>query len=375
MDEQRDGAMSRARLGLQFYARCAREAWRRSWDAANAIPPVLGLLVLYGGARLGGVDLSFSIPGVGEYGALIGTGLFIAAAWLVVFLVQFVLAPPRLHARLEAELVALERRRALPRITPALLPAPALMSGPPSDELEMTRPFHGAPPAEDSLPAPVREEAPVVGPLTPPSAVTPTPLHLNGEESLTPTIAVRERAPREKRRAEGLQVRLLDQIHETAVDTTGARLPGCRAYTARVANRGDKRARRCQLFFVNATHVQVVSGPFDLGPGEHRDLPVLRVIDEADEPHALLYFLDGETWAVADGQAAWLPEPGRFKVKVLSANATEAALDVALACSAGTPLAWTLVEAADVVEAAPKDAPKAGRKRAAWAAAEPVAGD
>ena len=187
-------------------------------------------------------------------------------------------------------------------------------------------------------------------------------------------VAVRERAPREKRQRKSLQVRLHDQVFETAVDTTGARLPASRAYVARIANRGDKRVRRCQLFFVNATHVQVVSGPFDLGPGEHRDLPVLRVIDQADEPHALLYFLDGETWAVADGQAAWLPEPGRFKVKVLSANAPEAALDVALACSAGTPLAWTLVEAADV-EAAPKEAPKAGRKRTAWAAAEPVAGD
>ena len=93
------------------------------------------------------------------------------------------------------------------------------------------------------------------------------------------------------------------------------------------------------------------------------------------EAYAFHSSLDGETWDVADGQAAWLPEPGRFKVKVLSANAPEAAIDVALACSAGTPLAWTLVEAANGVEAAPKDTSKAGRKRAAWAAAEPVAGD
>jgi len=190
-----------------------------------------------------------------------------------------------------------------------------------------------------------------------------------------PPLAVREHAPREKRRHDGLQIRLHDQVAETdAVDTTGARLPASRAYVARVANRGDRRVRRCQVFFCNPTHIQVVSGPFDLAPGEQRDLPVLRVIDEADEPHALLYFLDGETWDVADGQAAWLPEPGRFKVKVLSANAPEAALDVALACSAGTPLAWTLVEAEDVAEA-----PKAGRRRAARAAAgvvaEPFAGD
>jgi hypothetical protein len=381
VDEQRDGAIGRARQGPHFYARCAREAWRRSWDAANAIPPVLGLLVLYGGARLGGLDLSFSVPGAGEYGALIGTGLFIALAWLAVFLVQFVLAPPRLHARLEAELLALARRRALPSGRAAVLPAPALMSGPGAFGSAQARgprsDEHEAPAATPllALPAPVREEAPVVVPLTPPARVTAPPPPMTGEE--LPVVA-REREPREKRPREGLQIRLHDQVYETAVDTTGARLPASRAYMARIANRGDKRVRRCQLFFVNPTHVQVVSGPFDLGPGEHCDLPVLRVIDQADEPHALLYFLDGETWAVADGQAAWLPEPGRFKVKVLSANAPEAALDVALACSTSTPLAWTLVEAADV-DREREAAPKAGRKRSAWAgggvAVEPSAGD
>ena len=72
-----------------------------------------------------------------------------------------------------------------------------------------------------------------------------------------------------------------------------------------------------------------------------------------------------------------LPEPGRFKVKVLSANATGGGTRRAARRSAGTPLAWTLVEAGEG-EAAPKEAPKAGRKRAAWAAdvaMEPVAGD
>jgi hypothetical protein len=360
VDEQRNGTASAARQGLQFYARCAREAWRRSWDARNAILPVVGLLVLYGGARLRGLDLSFSIPGAGDYGALIGTGLFVALAWVAVFLVQFVLAPPRLHAWLEAALRApTARRRAVSIAAAVVLPAAAPVV---------------------ALPAPVHEEATVPPPLTPPSRVTAPPPPMTGEGLLT--VAGREPEPLPVRQHPPLDVHLLDQIHETAVDTTGAPLPAARAYVARVANRGDRRVRRCQIFFCNPTHIQVVSGPFELGPGEHRDLPVLRVIDQADEPHALLYFLDGETWAVADGQAAWLPEPGRFKVKVLSADAPEAALDVTLACSAGTPLAWTLVEAApmdrDVAEAAPTEAPKRGRKRAAWAPSgivEPVAGD
>ena len=177
MGEQRE-AISAAQQGLQFYARCAREAWRRSWDAANAIPPVLGLLVLYGGARLGGLDLSFSVPGAGEYGALIGTGLFIALAWLAVFLVQFVATPPRLQARLEAELVALERRRALPGGTPALRPAPAPLSGPGAFGATQARgprsDEHAAPPAIVALPAPIREVA-VEMALTPPSVVRPPP--------------------------------------------------------------------------------------------------------------------------------------------------------------------------------------------------------
>ncbi len=343
MGEQRDGSIGGARHGLHFYARCAREAWRRSWDAANAWPPITALLVLYGGARLAGLDLSF--PGDTEYGALIGTGLFIAVAWAAVFLVQFVLAPPRLCARLDAELLALARRTAsLPLVQPA---APIV-----------------------ALPAPIQESAPVLLPLTPPSRVTAPPPPYRASEG----ASTREESPL-RPALPPIEVRLHDQVYETAaVDTTGERLPASRAYVARVVNRGDKPVRRCQLFFGNPTHIQVVSGPFDLAPGAHRDLPVLRVIDESDEPHALLYFLDGETWAVADGQAAWLPEPGRFKVKVLSANAPEALLAVTLARSAGTPLAWTLVEAADTAEA-----PTTVRKRSAWAVsdavAEPSAGD
>jgi hypothetical protein len=51
---------------------------------------------------------------------------------------------------------------------------------------------------------------------------------------------------------------------------------------------------------------------------------------------------------------------------------------VALACSAGTPLAWTLVEALPET-APPEKAPKAARKRRGWTATdvvvEPGSGD
>jgi len=166
-----------------------------------------------------------------------------------------------------------------------------------------------------------------------------------------------------------IDVRLHDQIYETtAVDSTGDRLPASRAYRARVSNHSDQTVHRCQLFFCNPMNIQVVSGPFDLAPGEHRDLPALRVIDEADEPRALLYFLDAETWHVAQGQAAWLPEPGLFKMKVLSANAPPSALEVKLVHDAQMPFAWTLVEATKSDKA-----PRAGRMPSVWASSDSVA--
>jgi hypothetical protein len=201
-----------------------------------------------------------------------------------------------------------------------------------------------------------------LGPPNPPSPGLPLPDMQS--EPHTPAPRPARRVPRPIRPA--IDVRLHDQIHETtAIDTTGDRLPTSRAYMARIANHGDQTIRRCQLFFCNPMHIQVVSAPFDLAPGEHRDLPALRVIDDADEPHALLYFLDAETWHVAQGQAAWLPEPGDFKVKVLSANAATAALDVKLSCSTGAPLAWTLVEVTDAEKAL-----KAGRRPSIWTAAD-----
>ena len=249
----------------------------------------------------------------------------------------------------------------------------APFDSPPPDLLLLDQPLI-LPPLLDLPPLNLRPSK--RSPLAP-SLLEPPPLDrplpdLQFEPHAT-TLPLAQPAPRLISPA--IDVRLHDQIHETtAVDTTGDRLPASRAYRARIANHSDQIIRRCQLFFCNPVNIQVVSAPFDLAPGEHRDLPALRIIDEADDPCALLYFLDAETWYVAAGQAAWLPEPGRFKVKVLSANAATAALDVKLSCSTGTPLAWTLVEGTE-----PDKAPKAGRKQSTWApsgvVAEPNTGD
>jgi len=257
--------MNRLRAGLKFYRRCLGDAWRSSWDMANAWMPIAGLVLLYGGARVAGYDII--LPGELDQNPLAMAIAFVAAAWVTVFAARLIAAPPRLYGELQ-------------RTPPAAIPAPA-----PVVALVAPPPVAAAPVA-----------VPAVAPVLP-----------------------------------ALDVRLHDQIHETgALDTVGEILPPARAYVARVSNRGDRQLRRCHLFFGSPTHIQVVSGPFDLAPGQHRDLPVLRIIDQADEPHALAYFLDAETWQVAQGQAAWLFDPGRFKVKVLSDDAPPAALEVEL---------------------------------------------
>ncbi|HTE81981.1 MAG TPA: hypothetical protein VK634_14945, partial [Reyranella sp.] len=192
MGKERSGWTNGARHGLRFYARCAEEAWRRSWDAANAWPPVLAVLLLSGSAWLAGADLTY--PGDTAYGAPIGTGLFIVIAWLAVFLVQLVTAPPRLYARLDAELLALTRRlfapsmrsvATLPAPVPVLrapvLPAPVLPSPVwPDAALPVI-----ALPGPESTPVPLlpidpqpdlqSEPDPVVPPLTPAATRTALP--------------------------------------------------------------------------------------------------------------------------------------------------------------------------------------------------------
>jgi hypothetical protein len=305
--------------GLKFYGRCFKDAWRSSWDLANVWLPLIGIVVLYGALRLTGHEPV--LPDFFERNTLALAAAYVIAAWLVVFAVRLIAAPPRLYAELHA------------RPPVVALPAPLL-----------------------ALPGP----APVAAPVETPAETL--------SEALAP-VAAPKPAP-----APILEVRLHDQIHETAMlDAIGEKMPAARAYVARVTNRSGKTVHRCQLFVGNPTHIQVVSGPFDLDAGQQRDLPVLRVIDQSDEPHALAYYLESETWQVAAGQAAWLPDPGRFKIKVLSADAPTASLQVDLACSTTKPEAWTLVEAAPRAERRKRE--RAGWSGAGAVVAEPNSGD
>ena len=291
--------------GLKFYLRCFGDAWRSSWDLANARLPLAGVVVIYGALRFTGHEPL--LPDLLEQNVLALAAAYVAAAWLAVFAARLIAAPPRLYAELLAR-------------PPIVVPAP------------------------EPAPMAVVAATPVAKPVAAPAPLPP------------------------------LDIRLQDQIHETAMrDAIGEVMPAARAYVARVTNRGDRPVHRCQIFLGNPTHIQVVSGPFDLEPGQHRDLPVLRVIDQSEEPHALAYYLESETWQVAAGQAAWLPDPGRFKVKVLAADAPTAALQVDLTCSKTKPEAWTLIEVTLPTERRKRD--RAGWSGAAAPVADPSAGD
>lgn len=296
--------------GLTFYGRCFGDAWKSSWDLANARLPLAGVVVFYGALRFTGHEPV--LPDFFEQNVLALASAYVIAAWVAVFAFRLIAAPPRLYAELKAR---------PPVVIQAPEPQPAVA-------------------AVEAVAAPVPAPKPVAAPA----------------------------------RLPPLDVRLHDQIHETGMrDAIGEVMPAARAYVARISNRGDKAIHRCQLFLGNPTHIQVVSGPFDLEPGQHRDLPVLRVIDQSDEPHALAYYLESETWQVAAGQAAWLPDPGRFKVKVLAADAPTAALQVDLTCSKTKPEAWTLIEATAPTERRKRD--RAGWSGAAAPVAESNSGD
>jgi hypothetical protein len=291
--------------GLKFYLRCCGDAWRSSWDLANAWLPLAGVVVIYGALRFTGHEPV--LPDFFEQNVLALAAAYVVVAWAAVFAFRLIAAPPRLYAELHAR-------------------APTVVQAPEPVTMAV-------------------------------AAATPAPKLVATPAPLPP-----------------LDVRLHDQMHETEMrDAIGEIMPAARAYVARVTNRGDRAVHRCQLFLGNPTHIQVVSGPFDLEPGQHRDLPVLRVIDQSDEPHALAYYLESETWQVASGQAAWLPDAGRFKVKVLSADAPTAALNVDLTCSKTKPEAWTLIEAAPPTERRKRD--RAGWAGAATPVAEPSSGD
>jgi hypothetical protein len=114
-------------------------------------------------------------------------------------------------------------------------------------------------------------------------------------------------------------------------DAAGNELPHSHIFVVRVVNSGDRFLQKCQLTFGQKTRMNYpVSGCFDLRQGEYRDLPVLRVNAKAGDPRAFVYLLESPDWKISADGPSWLPGPGTYEIRVLSADANPASLDVKL---------------------------------------------
>jgi hypothetical protein len=84
----------------RFYWLCVKDAWRGSWDKANAWATLLGAVILWIGAESLGyhVIIPDTFPG-----AILLFVLCLGAAWVVIFAVRLIGAPARLYERAQVE--------------------------------------------------------------------------------------------------------------------------------------------------------------------------------------------------------------------------------------------------------------------------------
>ena len=73
-----------------------------------------------------------------------------------------------------------------------------------------------------------------------------------------------------------------------------------------------------------------MSKPFDLRPGEPKDIPTIRLKKRIPRLRAFIYFLQQDNWEISPDGPALLLGPGRYQIKVLSAEASPVILDAHL---------------------------------------------
>jgi hypothetical protein len=85
-------------LTCRFYLRCATNAWSGSWDSANNLATIVGAIVLWIVAESMGYHVR--LPETFPQGIALAL-ICLVAAWVLVFVVRFIVAPARLYAALE----------------------------------------------------------------------------------------------------------------------------------------------------------------------------------------------------------------------------------------------------------------------------------
>jgi hypothetical protein len=134
--------------------------------------------------------------------------------------------------------------------------------------------------------------------------------------------------------ASDMAISLDGQIYESFTDENNELLPSSLSFALRLINRGDKFLKNCQITFGLGHARYPVSNCFDLRRGEQICRPFLRTkdlpIDHRENRHALVYFLNNETWKIMADGPAWLAAPGLYEIEVLSADTAPASLLVKL---------------------------------------------
>jgi hypothetical protein len=93
--------------------------------------------------------------------------------------------------------------------------------------------------------------------------------------------------------------------------------PRAKAYLAHIENLTDSTIHNFQLSLA----FYLVCAPFDLRPGERKDVPVIRVLLDAENYPAAVYpyHKDGANWT-RSGTFSWLIEEGSYELKLLADN-------------------------------------------------------
>jgi hypothetical protein len=128
-------------------------------------------------------------------------------------------------------------------------------------------------------------------------------------------------------------------------DADGDTLPDDWVFLAHLIG-GDRSLTKCQIFLEDwHGHDFVVSKPFDLRPGEPKDVPVMRFKNKNPRDcRAFVYMLRPDDWEILPGGPAAILGPERYRIKVLSAEAAPAILDVHLSKHPKLDGQWILEE-------------------------------
>lgn len=120
----------------------------------------------------------------------------------------------------------------------------------------------------------------------------------------------------------------------------GMELPPAQTYGLRVSNPGGKAFHNCQLSIGQGSSFSyLICAPFDLRPGEYKDLPIIRIWHSAERRpvHVYCYYYRNDQWCISD--AIPMLGPGIYDLTAFASNSYPALLSISLSINED---GWTL---------------------------------